>query len=275
VLGRSLEAVEAHVRDLRARLDQGLIPPSDVLTAEARRSQERLLLIEATNTRRVVEADMRRLLGLEGFAPIEPQAALQPAGPAQAALADLLEEARRRRPERRALEDRVSAARARTDAAGAARRPQLAANAGYDYARPNPRIFPRADEWNDSWDVSVNVSWPLWDGGRAGAARAEAAAGVRAAEARAADFDRLLAFEVQQRQLDLESSLAAIAVADDGLRAAAEARRVLGERFNAGVATSTEVLDAETDVLNADLARTRALANARLAEARLARTLGR
>jgi outer membrane protein TolC len=275
VLGRSLEAVEAHVRDLRARLDQGLIPPNDVLTAEARRSQERLLLIEASNTRRVVEADMRRLLGLEGFAPIEPTAVLEPAGPGQAAMADLMKEARQRRPERRSLEDRVSAARARTDAAGAARRPQLAANAGYDYARPNPRIFPRADEWNDSWDVSVNVSWPLWDGGRAGAARAEAEAGVRAAEARAAEFDRLLAFEVQQRQLDLESSLAAIAVADDGVRAATEARRVLGERFNAGVATSTEVLDAETDLLNADLARTRALANARLAEARLARTLGR
>jgi outer membrane protein TolC len=41
------------------------------------------------------------------------------------------------------------------------------------------------------------------------------------------------------------------------------------------VATSTEVLDAQRDLLNADLARTRALANAHLAEARLARALGR
>jgi outer membrane protein TolC len=275
VLQRSLEAVQAHVQDLRARLDQGLIPPNDVQTAEAQQSRERLLAIEATNTRRVLEADMRRLIGLESFAPIEPRAVLQPAAASSQALTDLLAEARKRRPERRALDDRVNAARARTDAAGAAALPQVAVNGGYDYARPNPRIFPRADDWNDSWDVAVNVSWPLWDGGRARAGRAEAEAGVRAAEARAADFDRTLAFEVQQRQLDLESSLVAIGVADDGVRAAAEARRVVGERFNAGVATSTEVLDAQTDLLTADLARTRALANARLAEARLARTVGR
>jgi outer membrane protein len=115
----------------------------------------------------------------------------------------------------------------------------------------------------------------LWDGGRVRASRAEADAAARAAASRAADFDRMLAFEVQQRQLELESSRAAIAVADDGVRAATEARRVVGERFSAGVATSTDVLDAQTDLLAADLARTRALANARIAEARLARAVGK
>jgi outer membrane protein TolC len=40
------------------------------------------------------------------------------------------------------------------------------------------------------------------------------------------------------------------------------------------VATSTEVLDAQVALLQARLDRTRALANARLAEARLARVLG-
>jgi len=50
---------------------------------------------------------------------------------------------------------------------------------------------------------------------------------------------------------------------------------VLAERFTAGVASNTEVLDAQTAVLQAELDRTRALAGARLAEARLARALGR
>jgi len=43
----------------------------------------------------------------------------------------------------------------------------------------------------------------------------------------------------------------------------------------AGVATSTDVLDAQVAVLQAALDRTQAVANARLAEARLARALGR
>ena len=59
------------------------------------------------------------------------------------------------------------------------------------------------------------------------------------------------------------------------MRAAVEARRVVGERFNAGVATSTDVLDAQTAVLQAELGRTRAVANARLTLARLDRAVGR
>ena len=55
---------------------------------------------------------------------------------------------------------------------------------------------------------------------------------------------------------------------------ATEARRVVAERFGAGVATSTDLLDAQVDQLQAELERTRALANVKLAEARLARALG-
>jgi outer membrane protein len=120
----------------------------------------------------------------------------------------------------------------------------------------------------------VNVSWTLWDGGRRRAEQAEAAAGTRAAAARVGDFDRQVTFEVRQRRLELDSSHAAIAAAADGVRAATEARRVVHERFNTGVATSTDVLDAEVAELQARLDHTRALASARLAEARLARAVG-
>jgi outer membrane protein len=275
VLERSLTAIDSHVRDLRNRLEQGLIPPNEVLTAESRQANERLLAIEAANARGVSEADLRRLIGLESTSPIQPQAVLDAPGAPPSDAAGLLGEARSQRVERKAFESRVEAAAARIDAAAAAARPQLAVAGGFDYARPNPRIFPREDEWHDSWDISLNVNWSLWDGGRNRAERAEAAAAASSARARAADFDRQLAFEVTQRRLDLDSSRAAIAVANAGLRAAMEARRVLSDRYDAGVATNTEVLDAQTDVLQAELTLTRALANVRLADARLARALGR
>jgi outer membrane protein TolC len=274
VFRRSLERIDAHVRDLQTRLDQGLVPPNEVLTAEAQRSRERLLALEAANTREIAEADLRRLMGIEDPRPIEPRAQLDVTEEAAEDAESLVARARRNRAERRALEDRASAARARVDAAAAGARPQMGVNAGFDYARPNPRIFPRSGQWQDSWDLSVNVSWLLWDGGRSRAERAEAAALAGAMTSRVTDFDRQLAFEVQQRRLELNSSLAAIAVAGDGLRAAVEAHRVVGERFNAGVATSTDVLDAQTAVIQAELDLTRTKANARLAQARLARAVG-
>ena len=81
--------------------------------------------------------------------------------------------------------------------------------------------------------------------------------------------------EVQQRVSDLLLTEASIAAAEVGVKSAAEARRVLAERFSAGVATNTDVLDAQVALLQAELDRTRAQANAQLAAARLARALGR
>jgi outer membrane protein TolC len=80
---------------------------------------------------------------------------------------------------------------------------------------------------------------------------------------------------VRQRLLDVETSRAMVVAAGDAVRSAAEARRVVTERFGAGVATSTDVLVAQVALLETELSRTRALANVRLAEARLERALGR
>ncbi|MFL6279936.1 MAG: TolC family protein [Vicinamibacterales bacterium] len=277
VLARSLDTIGAHVRDLRSRFDQGLIAPNEVLTAEAQQSRERVFSIEATNLRGVSEADLRRLIGLESRDRIEPVAVLERgvATPSDADVDALITDARANRAERRALEDRLNASRAREAAVSADAWPQIGINAGYDYARPNPRVFPRIGEWHDSWDASVNLSWSLWDGGRRRAQLAETVAASHAISARAAEFDRAVSFEVQQRQLEVESNRAAIDAAQDGVRSAVEAQRVVMERYRAGVVTNTDVLDANLAVLQAELDLTRARANARLAEARLERAIGR
>jgi outer membrane protein len=266
VVGRSVENLDVHIRDLRERLRQGLIPPNDVLTAEAQRARQRVASIEASSTRAVAEANLRRLIGIPDGDPLAIEGlATGLDGSAQAT----------ERAERQALQARLAAARERERAVRSLFKPQVALAGGYDYARPNPRIFPRTDRWDDSWDVSINLAWTVWDGGRRSAERAEAAAAARSVEARITEFDRQLAFDQQASRLELDTAKAAIGASDEGIVAAIEARRVVGERYRAGVATPTDVLDAELAVLNAELDKTRALASARLAQARLERVLGR
>ena len=89
------------------------------------------------------------------------------------------------------------------------------------------------------------------------------------------EFDSQLGVEVRQRALELESAVAAVAAATSGVTAAADARRVVDERYRAGVIAGIEVLDAEYALLQAQLDLTRAQATVRLAEARLTRALGR
>jgi outer membrane protein TolC len=80
--------------------------------------------------------------------------------------------------------------------------------------------------------------------------------------------------DVQQRLEEIEAGRAAIAAADEGVAASEEAHRVLRERYAAGVATSTEVLDAGVALLEAELERTRLQASLRVSEARLRRAVG-
>jgi len=275
VLESSLKRMDAALQDVQNRQTVGLVPPSDVLSVQAQRSRQQMLLIQARNQLDLSRADLARLVGLPPDAGVEPQAALDgPAAPS-ADIASLVAEARRSRPERQALAQRVAGAGERRVAAAAAKRPMLAIAGGVDYARPNPRIFPRLGEFRESWDASVSFSWLLWDGGRVRADIAEAAATERATTERLAEFDRALDVEVRQRWLDTQSSRAAVTAAVDSVNAAAEARRVVVERFRAGVATTTEVLDAQVALLQAELDRTQALASVRLADARLARAVGR
>jgi len=262
------------VRNVREQLAAGLVPPNDVLTAQALEARQRMLSIQARTASEMAEADLARLIDADPGSRILPAAELE-LPTVDASVEALIAQARQRRAERQAFEERVSAAQARQRAAGAGRRPTVAVGGGVDYARPNPRIFPRLPEWNSSWDAGVNVSWPLFDGGKAKAEVAETAAGVRVVQARLAEFDSVVALEIRQRMSELESSRASLDAADVGVQAATEARRVVGERFAAGVATSMDVVDAQVAILQAGLDRTRAIASARLAEARLNRALGR
>ncbi|HZB26502.1 MAG TPA: TolC family protein, partial [Vicinamibacterales bacterium] len=97
VLGGALRSIDAHVSDLKTRLDQGLISPNDLLSAQAQRSRERVASIEAGAMRQTAEADLRRLIGGDG--PIQPASI----GPDQGASASLVPVPR---PERRALNQR-------------------------------------------------------------------------------------------------------------------------------------------------------------------------
>jgi len=274
VLRRSLEAVDAHVKDVRARLSSGLIPPNDVSSAEAQASHQRLLALEAANQRGIAEADLARLTGREQVTAVAPEGEPAASAASTAQVAELIARAIQTRAERRALEQRARSADERATAVAATRRPQVALGGGYDYARPNPRIFPRSSEWKPSWDASVNVGWTLWDGGRRAAEFGEARATASALKTRLGDFDRQVTFEVRARRLELESTRQALVAAQDEVRAAMEAERVVGERYTAGVATSTDVLDAQVARLQAELDRARALAGIRLAEARLERAIG-
>ena len=275
VLEESTARADSQLRDARQRFDVGLIPPNEVSSLEAQKSREQAQLIEASNLRESAFIELRRLIGAEPETVVDLADSLDTSAGSNQDSTALIREAFDQRPERKALTLRLDGVEARQQAATTGNKPVVAVGAGVDYAKPNQRIFPRQGTWQDSWDLSVNVSWPFLDFGRTKAQVAEVAAVAAATRERLAEFDSVVAADVRQRLLDLDSSQAMVRAAADAVRSATEARRVIGDRFNAGVATSTDVVVAQVAMLESELARTRALAGVRLAEARLHRVLGR
>lgn len=279
VVEQGLVRIDAYVSDVKARVTAGFLPPNDLLSAQAQRARQNVALIQARNAAAVAQADLCRLVGLDLDTPIVTSSPLMAPQPSVAPLETmsmgaLTEQARGGRSERDALTIRADSAREAGAAAAAALKPQIGVAAGFEESRPNARIVPRVNEWRSSWEAGVSVTWQLFDGGRSKADRAAAAAQATAIERRRDDFDAMLGVELRQRRLDVESGKAALDASAEAVAAATEARRVVEERFKAGVATSTDVLDAQTALLEAELERTRLAATLRMNEARLLRAVG-
>lgn len=275
VLGEAIASYDAHLKEAKNRLDYGLAARNEVLGVQVERDRAELARLGAANRARVANADLVRLVGLPPRAQVDPTEPLAAPPVPDADLESLVETALSGRPEVAALRARVAAADSSVRVARSAALPQLGFAAGYDYARPNSRILPLTDEWNDTWSVGVSLSLNAFDGGRVAAAVAQARAQADAQRHQLEDLTRGIRLEVTGRLLDLETARVQVGVAERALVAAKENVQVLSDRYREGVSPSFELLDAETQALTAGLDLTLANTQLRVAMASLDRAVGR
>lgn len=274
VLGEAIASFEAHLKSARDRQEVGMAARNEVLAVQVERDRAELARLLSANAGEVANADLARLLGLPPRAMVEPSEPLLPPEAPSRGLESLVDQALGGRPERAALQSRVSAAEERARAERAGWRPRVGVTLGYDYANPNRKILPLEPEYQSTWDASVNLSLSVFDGGRTAAAVARASAEAEAARRQLQDLDERIRLEVTSRFLDLQTAIAAAEVAERNQAAAEENRRVAGDRYREGVIPSSELLDAETALLRAGLDRTEALVRIRLILAGLERAVG-
>jgi outer membrane protein len=275
VLAESIASYEADLKQVRDRFDVGMAARNDVLNVQVERDQAELSRLQAANNAGVANENLVRLLGLPPGSRVEPTDSAAEAAPLDESLEGLVSQALAARPEIAGLRARASAAEAAVRIAGSARRPQASLDAGFDYARPNVRILPLTDTWKDSWRVGVSVSFQAFDGGRTSAAVAQAQGQADAAHRQLEDVERRVRLQVTAGTLDLSSHRAALAVAERNLEAARENVRVSQDRYREGLIPASELLDAESRLLQSSLSRTRSATSLRQARANLDRAVGR
>jgi outer membrane protein TolC len=275
VLTAALASYEQHLTDAKNRVDLGFAARNELLAVQAERDRAELQRLRARNAAATANANLLRILNLAAGTTIVPADPVESVAAAPADIEPLVTEALEARAELKSLRARVAAADSSASTARASRLPQAALAAAYDYASPNQKILPMTDAWEDTWSVGVGVSWTAFDGGRSSAAEAKARAEAEALRRYVEDVELRIRLEVTQRALDLETSIAAVSVSKRGLEAAQENERVSRDRYREGVLSSSDLLDAETQTLRSGLDLAVTQGQLRVAEAQLARALGR
>jgi outer membrane protein TolC len=275
VIDETIRQVQEHLKDVRAFFEQGLLTKNDVLRAELELSNAEIIRIDARNAAEVALTSLDSLIGLPLDTDValttsaESQAARIPAAadtPAGAVPAD--------RPDLRAAEFRIKASELTVKTARAGFYPQVVLSGNYYYLRPNARFMPARDEFKGTWDVSLSVSFDIWNWGQTKNQTEQAKAQL----AQARDARKLLedqaVLEVTQSRLSLARARDKVRVAGQAVGQAEENFRVTRDRFKQGVALNTDVLDADVALLQARLNRTQAAIDLVLAQARLEKALG-
>jgi outer membrane protein TolC len=257
------------------RLDQGVGTEGERLAADAAARSYAQLVAVARSRAEIAEAVLRDLLRLDEGAPLRLRADLGrlPEAPTLPP-AQLRRSARKRSPDVAAALSRAEAADARADALRAQLYPALGVAFNVDVANPNQRIFPQTTDFTTTWDASVELSWSF-DGALV--------AGARMQQQRAVAEDQRLAAEELRESIEraalqarggLLAALAGVEAQHAATASAIERARVVTERRTAGLATATDLAEAESARLGARLDLVDAVVDAHLADARLRRALG-
>ena len=266
VSGSGVATATADRALVAARRDAGLASDADVLQMDLLVATAREREVTATSGLPVARATLNALMG----APLDEVYALSlPDEPPGTARARADTDGATERPDVAAARLRVRIADTDVQAARAALWPRVSASGGWEWN--GNRLTQRAGTWVVGVSATVNVFRGFADSARLGGTRAA----LDAERHRLASRETSAALEVMTARAAVEAATARVIVAAQARALAAESHRILRNRYEAGIATASELLRAADSALEADTHHLEAEASVLDASASLTRALGR
>lgn len=274
VVDENVAQIKAHAEDAANMLKQGLVTTNDVLKVQVQLSDAMVRQIDAKNNVLLATYALNNTLGLPLSTEIEIASTFQPATLAPQAIDALVKKAVDNRPEILGMNARLKASESNLSMARSGWYPQIYLVGNYNYLRPNQRIFPTKDEFKGTWDVSISMTYDLWNWNTTGSQSAQAEAQLSQAEQGLSQLKDGVTLEVTQSYLAVDQAKERIAVAKQGVEQAEENYRVTNERYKKGLNVNSDLLDSEVALLTAKLNYTQSLVDYELAVARLSKAIG-
>ena len=165
VVDENVNQIKAHLDDVNNMFNQGLSTKNDVLKIQVQLGDVQIKQIDANNNVRLSMINLNNLIGLPLSTQIEPVEKINSKIETLNTLDIYLDKAYQYRPELIGMDFRIKAGESSVTLAKSGWWPQLFLVGDYLSARPNQRIFPTTDKFKETWDVSLSVSWDLWNWG--------------------------------------------------------------------------------------------------------------
>jgi len=242
---KSLEVAESHVSSLIAHAndvknmhDQGMVSRNDLLAAQVALADARQWAIKAGNILDISRSAYNRLLAR----PLKQTVELDELQVTffDQSLASLTNQAIKKRYELQVLLEQAKALSSQAKAIRAQSGPQVALSGGYDYQQNQYQVH------EGQWLLNLGMQWKIFD---AGLIKNRASATERQSLSLKQQYDDTLSqIELQVRQywLDGQETKKRVKVTEQSISQAEENLKVNRDRYENGLSTNTEVLDAET-----------------------------
>jgi outer membrane protein TolC len=256
----AVNSFESNLTIANKRLDGGTLLKSDVLDVEVRLAQAREDLVRARNASTLAVRALRNLLGIEEGEFTVADTAPVVSTPNSGDFA--------RRPELAAARARESAAQAQVRGMKSGYQPRVSAfgSLDYDYGR-----VTGGD--GKSYTAGLLLQWDLWDGFSTRAKTREAKANLESSHEEQRKLRLALDFEVERARLDLKVADERLAVSGKTVEQATESANMTRNRFEQGLALSTQLIDSETALVTVRVHRAEAESDQRIAVAALRKAL--
>lgn len=275
LLGKSLTQIENHLKDTKNFLENGLVTQNDYLKLLVQYSNTKLQLIEAENNLDIARAIFNKTLGLPLESNTEITVDELKAHSVEYDLEDFIKEAKVNRDEIESLAFRLKAAEENITAAKSGWFPNIYLTGNYYYSNPNIRFQPLTEQWNETWDVGLTLSWDIWDWGLTSSKTTQAYELSVQTQTSLEKMNDNIEVEVYQSHLNLIKSKEKVDVSRLSLEQASENYRITSEKYNQQLATSTDLIDAEVSELQAATNLTSSLIEYKLAKVKLEKAVGR
>jgi len=249
---QALEVVRAHLQQAEVLYKQGIVSQYDVLRAQAELATQQKRLTDVRNGRELALSLLYNLLNLpQGQQTILTTPLREVAFPLS--YEESVRAALTSSHELQALQMKSQAQRALALSAEAEARPQVVFAVNLEtLTRDLSAIEPHAS-------LTIGMRWNLFDAGYAKAVAREQRESAERTDIDGQKLENAIALRVKQALLDMEAARQGLAAAQRAVDTAQESLRLARRRFETGMGTSVEMLDAILAVSQAQIQREQAL----------------